>query len=133
MYWEGGYGGIFGITPFPVFENPVSQKSSKSKQQDDPHLRSTRQVSGYRIHATDGEIGHVKDFIVDDEKWTIDFLVIDTGNWLPGRKVLISPQWIKNVNWADSSVYLDRTRQAVENSLDFDSTETNLRDYKGYL
>jgi hypothetical protein len=133
MYWESGYGGIFGITPFPVFENPLSQKSSKPERQDDPHLRSTHQVSGYRIHATDGEIGHVKDFIVDDENWAIDFLVIDTGNWLPGRKVLISPKWIKNVSWADTSVYLDRTRQSVENSLDFDSTETNLRDYKGYL
>jgi hypothetical protein len=132
-YWEGGYGGIFGITPFPVFENPLPLEPSESQRKEDPHLRSTRQVTGYRIHATDGEIGHVKDFIVDDEIWTIDFFIIDTGNWLPGRNVLIPPQWIKNVSWIDTSVYLDRTRQAVENSLDFDPSETNLRDYKSYL
>jgi uncharacterized protein YrrD len=133
LYWEGGYGGIFGISPYPVFENAPSRESSESERQDDQHLRSTRQVTGYRIHATDGEIGHVEDFIVDDENWAIGYLVINTGKWLPGRKVLVSPKWIKSVNWADSSVYLDHSRQSVENSIDFESSEANLRDYKGYL
>ncbi|MGA2506006.1 MAG: PRC-barrel domain-containing protein [Chitinispirillaceae bacterium] len=114
-YWQGGYGGVFGITPYPIFENPLVQESSASKRQDDPHLRSTRQVTGYHIHATDGEIGHVEDFMVDDENWTIRYLVVDTGNWLLGRKVLISPKWIKKVNWADTSVYLDRSRESVKN------------------
>jgi hypothetical protein len=132
-YWEGGYGGIFGITPYPVFENALPQESSEPTRQDDPHLRSTRQVIGYHIHADDGEIGHVEDFIVNDENWTIGFLVIDIGNWLPGRKVLVSPKWIKNVNWADTTVYLTHSRQSVQNGLDFDASETNLRDFKGYL
>jgi uncharacterized protein YrrD len=132
-YWEGGFGGVFGITPSPLLENALPHESSAPERKDDPHLRSTRQVTGYHIHATDEEIGHVKDFIVDDENWTIGFLVIDTGNWLPGRKVLISPKWIKSVNWADAGVYLDRSRQSVENGLDFQTSETNLQDYKGYL
>jgi len=132
-YWEGGYGGVLGITPYPLFENPLPQQSSAPERKDDPHLRSTHQVAGYHIHATDGEIGHVEDFIVDDENWTIGYLIIDIGNWLPGRKVLISPKWIRSVNWADTSVYLDRSRQSVKNGLDFDSSETNCRDYKGYL
>jgi uncharacterized protein YrrD len=132
-YWEGGYSGVFGITPSPLFENVLPQESSVPERKDDPHLRSTRQVTGYHIHATDGEIGHVEDFIVDDENWTIGYLMIDIGNWLPGRKVLISPKWIKSVNWADTSVYLDHSRQSVKNGLDFDSSETNCRDYKGYL
>jgi sporulation protein YlmC with PRC-barrel domain len=132
-YWEGGFGGVLGITPFPLLENALPPESSAPGQKDDPHLRSTRQVAGYRIHATDGEIGHVKDFIVDDETWAIVHLVIDTGNWLPGRKTLIPPQWIKNVSWSDSCVYLDRSRQSVENGLDFDSSEPACRNYKGYL
>jgi hypothetical protein len=132
-YWEGGYGGVLGITPYPLFEPALSQESSAPERKDDPHLRSTRHVTGYRIHATDGEIGHVEDFIVDDETWSINYLVIDTGNWLPGKRVLIPPQWIKTVNWADTSLYLDRSRQSVENGVEFDSSEANRRDYKGYL
>jgi len=51
-------------------------------------------ITGYHIHATDGEIGHVEDFMVDDEIWAIRFLVVATRNWLPGKKVILSPRWI---------------------------------------
>ena len=131
LYWEGGYGGTFGITPFPLFENPVKQEPSASERKDDPHLRSTRHVTGYHIHATDGEIGHVDDLIVDDENWRISYLVVNTGNWLSGRNVLIPSAWIKSVNWADSSVFLVRSRDAVKSSPEFDPLKPILRDYKG--
>jgi hypothetical protein len=104
------------------------QESTAMKSKEDPHLRSTRRVTGYHIHATDGEIGHVEDFIVDDENWALRYLVVDTGHWLPGRQVLISPQWIKGVNWADSCVYMDRSREAVKNSPKIDSSESVYRD-----
>jgi hypothetical protein len=120
QYWEGGYGGALGITPYPLFENPVLQESPKSERQDDPHLRSTRQVTGYHIHATNGEIGHVADFMVNDKNWELRYMVVDTGNWLPGKKVLISPAWIKSVNWNDASVTIDRMRESVKNSPDAD-------------
>jgi hypothetical protein len=81
---------------------------------DDPHLRSTRQITGYHIHATDGPIGHVEDFMVDDEDWAIRFLVADTHNWLPGKKVILSPRWIKRVQWADSLVCFDLTRETIK-------------------
>jgi hypothetical protein len=54
-------------------------------------LRKTKDFSGARLHARDGEIGHLKDFFFDDQSWTIRYLVADTGNWLPNRKVLLSP------------------------------------------
>jgi uncharacterized protein YrrD len=119
--WRGGYGGSFGTTPLPLSDDEVlaEQEASVSGHRDDPHLRSTREVTGYHLHATDGEIGHVEDFIVDDEDWTIRFLVVDTRNWLPGKKVLLSPQWINRVEWADSSVYFNLTRESVENSSEF--------------
>jgi uncharacterized protein YrrD len=119
-YWEGAYGGTFGITPYPLYEGLLAQESSKSGREDDPHLRSTRQVTGYHILATDGGIGHVGDYVVDDETWALQYLVVDTGKWLPGRKVLISPTWIKSVNWADTSVFLDHSREEVKISPDFD-------------
>jgi len=69
-----------------------------------PNLRSTSTVSGYNIQASDGEIGHIDDFIIDDLTWEIRYLVIDTVNWWPGKKVLISPRWIERVSW-DSRKY----------------------------
>ena len=133
--WRGGYGGTFGTTPLPPSgdEEFVEQEASVSGRRDDPHLRSTRQVTGYHIHATDGEIGHVEDFIVDDENWAVRFLVVDTRNWLPGKKVLLSPQWIKRVEWADSSVHFDLTLESVKNSPEFDPSKGVDRDYEAYL
>jgi sporulation protein YlmC with PRC-barrel domain len=133
--WRGGYGGSFGTIPLPLSadEALVEQETSESEHRDDPHLRSTRQVVGYHIHATDGEIGHVEDFILDDESWTIRFLVVDTRNWLPGKKVLLSPQWINRVEWADSSVHFDLTRESVKKSPEFNPSKPVNRDYEAYL
>jgi uncharacterized protein YrrD len=133
LYWGSGYGGTLGITPFPLLEIPISQEPSASDRQDDPHLRSTRQVTGYHIHATNGEIGHVEDFIVDDESWALCHLVVETGNWLVGKKVIIPPTWIKSVNWADASVYVDRMRESVKNSPDVDPSKAIHRDNDGPL
>jgi uncharacterized protein YrrD len=119
-YWEGGYGGTFGITPFPLFENNSGKESSGSKQVGDPHLRSTHNVTGCHILATDGGVGYVGDFVVDGETWTLRDLVVNTGKWLPGKKVLISPAWIKSFNLADSSICIDRSREAVKNCPEFD-------------
>src|SRR5690606_19253045 len=58
------------------------------------HLRSANEVQGYYIGAKDGEIGHVDDFIVDDTSWRIRYLIVDTHNWLPGKKVLMAHEWV---------------------------------------
>jgi uncharacterized protein YrrD len=133
--WIGGYGGAFGTTPLPLSADEVlaEQENAEPGRRDDPHLRSTRQVTGYHIHATDGEIGHVEDFMVDDEDWAIRFLVADTHNWLPGKKVILSPKWIKRVQWADSRVYFDLTREFVRNSLEYDPSRPISRDYEAFL
>jgi hypothetical protein len=118
-YWEGGFGGTFGITPYPLLDEPITDDPVVDKQKDDEHLRSTHQVTGYFVHATDGEVGHVKDFIVDDVTWEIKFLVVDVSSWFFGKKVLVSPQWIKRVTWSDSSVYLDAPRGSVKNCREY--------------
>jgi sporulation protein YlmC with PRC-barrel domain len=133
--WRGGYGGTFGTIPLPLSVDDVSveQEASASGRRDDPHLRSTRQVIGYHIHAIDGDVGHVEDFLVDDEDWAIRFLVADTRNWLPGKKVILSPRWIKRVQWDNSSVHFDLTRESVKNSLEFNSSKPISRDYEAFL
>lgn len=77
------------------------------------HLRSMKNVVGYSIQATDGEIGHVDDFVIDEDPWTIRYMIVNTRNWLPGRKILIAPPWISRVDWKNSDVYLNRSRQAI--------------------
>ncbi len=83
-----------------------------SKQGDiaragDAHLRSLREVRGYHMSARDGEIGHIDDFIGDDTDWRIRYLVIDTRNWLPGKRVLVAPHWVDQVNWRRAHVAMD--------------------------
>jgi hypothetical protein len=83
---------------------------------DRSHLQSARDVNGYRIHATDGVVGHIDDYLVDSRSWAIRYLVVDTRNWLPGRKVLLSPAWAQSVDWAAREVRVAMDREAVKNS-----------------
>jgi hypothetical protein len=96
------------------------------------HLRSAAHVTGYHIEATDGEIGHVEDFIIDDETWEIRYIVVDTRNWLPGKKVLIAPRWIDRVSWNDSKVYVSLSREAIGNAPEYHPDTLN-REYEGKL
>jgi hypothetical protein len=71
-------------------------------------------VTGYHIQATDGAIGHVEDFLVDDQSWTIRYLLVDTTNWWAGRKVLVAPAWITRVDWGESKVHVTVTRAQIQ-------------------
>jgi hypothetical protein len=79
-------------------------------------LRSMKDLEDYAIRATDGVIGHVKDFYFDDEAWVIRYLIVDTGSWLSSRKVLISPVAIGHPNWAERELPVSITQAQVKNS-----------------
>jgi uncharacterized protein YrrD len=119
-YWETGFypGGVWGvIDATPVIDREMIEAAEELKQStDDVHLRSTRHVTGYHILAIDGEIGHVKDFIMDDETWQLLFLVVDTQNWFGGKKVLISVKHIKEVQWSNSKVFVNVSIDVIKNS-----------------
>ena len=103
------------------------------KKSDDLHLRSSKDVTGRAIQARDGEIGHVSDFVVDDEDWAIRYLVVDTRNWWPGKKVLISTQWIERISWAESKVCINLTRDAVRGAPEYTEEALITRDYEEEL
>ncbi|MEW6652987.1 MAG: PRC-barrel domain-containing protein [Bacteroidota bacterium] len=65
----------------------------------------------FKLHSRDGEIGKVKEFYFDDNHWTIRYLVADTGNWLTGRQVLISPYALLGVNKEDESISINLTKK----------------------
>lgn len=110
--------GIAPIMPPPQPRN--SENIDPSEPSGDPHLRSEREVRGYHIAARDGEIGHVADFIFEDQRWLIRHLVVDTRNWLPGRKVLVAIDWISEVDWVDSQVRVELDCDSIKNSPAYD-------------
>ncbi len=114
-YYPGGVVGIMGATP-RLTSRVVWETDNAKVSPEEQHLRSTRQVTGYHIYASDGEIGHVSDFILDDETWQLSYLIVDTHNWLGGKKVLVAVNHIKLVQWEDANVVVDITVDAIKNS-----------------
>jgi uncharacterized protein YrrD len=131
IYWGGPY--IWGYSPYIVRDQKKWREFTKEEKAWDPHLRSTHDVDGHDIHATDGEIGHVDDFVIDDETWEIRYLVIDTKNWLPGKKVLVSPNWIERVSWSESAVFVNLSRDEIKNSPEYTEELMLTREYETEL
>ena len=127
--WPGGYAAPFGMMPrqFPAGARPRTPVV-EPEQRGDPHLRSTESVVGHHIEATDGEIGHVDDFLLDSECWAIRYLVVDTRNWWPGKKVLVAPQWMQAIDWPDRRITCDLTREQIRSSPEFDPQKPLGRD-----
>ena len=138
-----GYGG--GMVDMSAETRPSPELMQREKEIDDAHrkaddpaLRSVEEVTGYHVHARDGEIGHVADFLVEDADWSIHYLVVDTKNWWPGKNVLISPLSVRKIVWDDKTVNLGADRQMVKGSPAYDPAmtidpiyEKNHRNYYG--
>ena len=139
-YWDGPY--LWGAMPYPAYLPPNTpqtdavareiEEARARRNSEDRNLRSTKEVTGYYIEASDGDIGHVEDFVIDDETWAIRYIAVDTRNWLPGKKVVISPDWVQSINWRDSKIHVDVSRDAIKNAPEYDETALT-RDYEGRL
>ena len=119
-YWGGstiGMAGAVPVTPVPAKDKPRSDAAVDLGRSS---LRTTHEATGYDIEATDGSIGHTEDFLFDDHSWQICYLVVDTRNWWPGKKVLVSPLWISEILWEDGRVVVDLTRKAIKESPEYD-------------
>jgi hypothetical protein len=148
-YWGGP--GLWGATAYPIANPAMSRgvgypdrtsgyaataapaRAETDSDDEDPHLRSSKEVIGYYIEASDGNIGHVEDFLIDDENWAIRYMVVDTVNWWPGKKVVVAPQWIKDVSWVDSRVHVDLSRERIKQAPEYDPTRMMDRDYEEKL
>lgn len=117
----------------PQSEDVTTEATTK------PHtLRSINEVTGYHISAVDGDIGHVEDFFGDDSGWKIQYLLIDTRNWLPGRQVLVAPNWISRISWNESKVHVKLSQEQIKESPEYNPAapldrayETRLHGYYG--
>jgi hypothetical protein len=129
-YWLGT--GTWGMYPTLMRDHNQWELSRNENVEHswNANLRSTKDVSGHNFQATDGEIGHVDDFVINDDTWTIRYLVLDTKNWLPGKKILISTEWIECISWDDSKVFLNLSRETIKHVPEYDEDAVISRDYE---
>jgi uncharacterized protein YrrD len=127
-YWQGTTAaglapqwGLLGLPPPVATDDPIARElAAAERERADPALRSAREVVGYHVVARDGDVGQVVDLLVDDANWTIRNLVVDTGNWLPGKKVLIGPDRLRSVDWPGRFIELDLSRADVESGPEYE-------------
>ncbi len=150
-YWEGSNPWGLGVFPVPwvgaspdaafspsqppdsAVERQTQRRPDLERESADSHLRSGKEVIGYEIRATDGPVGSVENFVFDDKSWAIRYMVVDTRKWLPGKHVLLSPEWIDSVSWPEHEVYMKVTRQAIEMSPEYDPSQPISREHEAAL
>lgn len=89
---------------------------------NDAHLRSCQSLIGYHIHASDSNIGHLQEMLVDETTWSIRYMVVDTSTYWIGHEVLVSPDWVKRIDWDESRITVDLLQQTVKDSPRFESS-----------
>ena len=89
-------------------------------------LHKLSKVRGFHIHAVDGEIGHVDDFLLDESTLGLRYIVVDTANWIGGRRVLVSPQVVAGVDPEHQRIDVTLTRGQIEHSTSIDSADIAL-------
>lgn len=117
----------------PTYFAPPPYELERCDENADVHLRSTKEVDGYKVAASDGDIGHVVDFIVDDTDWVIRYLVVDTRDLWPGKHVLVSPEWVEEVDWNTHRVSVSVRRAAIQYAPEFSSGSPVTREYEEAL
>lgn len=141
IYWGPGTGSQGGLMPLTEsVKLALEEERERKGLSPDPHLRSTKTITGYDIHATDGQVGKVVDFVVDTDNWKIVHMIVDTGSWLSANEVLLSLNWVKEINWSNKTVIVGVGVEEVKTSPQYDPHtpvnevyEKNLRDYYGRL
>ncbi|MFP4215449.1 MAG: PRC-barrel domain containing protein [Phycisphaerae bacterium] len=137
MYWT--HLGVPAVGMMPVGVAPESIKEEKTPlnasdiREVETTLRSVREVTGYHILAKDGELGHVEGLIADPADWRIRYLLVDTRNWLPGRKVLIAPDWAGGILWSQKQVQIDLPTDKIRSAPEYDPDQPITREYERSL
>ena len=132
-YWEPGSTEWASAVPFPETPPMPIDTTLPADAPKNPHLRSSGEITGYNIQAINGPVGHVEDLVVDDDTWTVRYLEVDTRNWLPGKKVLLQTMRIDHIGWAESSVAVMLSKQAIESAPTYDPSKLITPSYEVQL
>ena len=123
-YWQADFAAPGMVPPamLPPADAASAAVADTLEREGDPALRGTGDTTGYGVAARDGELGHIDDFLIDSDNWAVRYLVIDTRNWWPGKKVLIAPHWVSDISWSERTVRFDMTRERIKASPEYDPT-----------
>jgi len=108
----------------------LEEANRELHQNEDPNLRSCQTIIDYQIHAIDGDIGHVSGLLIEDNTMAVRYFIVDTTNWFGGHKVVISPEWIEEIDWLDNSVTINLTRQQIKEASAYHSSKELKRDHE---
>ncbi len=133
MQWSNGPLPSVSVPAAPDLIELEERRRTAATTQTDSHLRSTNEITGYNISAIDDKVGHVEDFLVDDETWAIRYLTVGTGVWMFGRRVLVGRDCIQEVDWASECVKVGRTREQIKHGFKFDMNNPPPGDYEAAL
>src|SRR5262245_2119870 len=122
-YWQPGPAAWESPVPFPYTPPPGLTTSPLPDPAESQPLSSSSDMTGYGIHAQDGEIGHVEDLVIDDEDWIVRYVEVDTRNWLPGKKVLIQTNRIERMDLTQQSVTVALSRRTIESAPAYDPSQ----------
>ena len=135
--YGGGMGGIASPMSAPAYFGTAAVRDAERHGTDvdegDPHLRSIIEVTGYHVNATDGDIGHIQDVLIDNASWNIRYFIVDTSNWWFGQHVLVSPYAVKSVDWSDRHVRLEISKDRVKSSPPWNPAELIAEEYERRL
>jgi uncharacterized protein YrrD len=106
----------YGYTFYWERAEAQARARSQINSTDDPHLRSCRAITGYKVHATDGDLGQIQDVIVDDALWAVRYVIVDTSEWWSGHLILVAVDWIEEISWAEQRVHIELTREILKGS-----------------
>jgi hypothetical protein len=128
-YWA--HTGLWAAYPTPMLPSAIRREqfeattagAKRGAESGDSHLRSVAEVRHYLIRATDGDLGHVDDILIDDVSWAVRYFVLDTSNWWGGRHVLAAPSWITGIDWASKTVDVNVSRDAIKSAPPYDRAE----------
>lgn len=132
-YWAEPPAEFAEAAPSPPRDRATRSGAEAKQAESEMHLRSMRELAGYRIHAGGGEVGRLEDFIVEADAWRVRYLEVTTGKWLAGRAVLVSPAWLSHVSWSERSVHVDLPVSAIRSAPDYDPSQPITRDYEKRL
>lgn len=96
-------------------------------------LRSSQEVVAYRLEASDGGIGHVRAFLVDDDTWKVRYLVVDSGTWWHGRQVVFAPEWVERVSWGERCLHVALTRDQIRTGPPYPGADAITLEYESAL
>ncbi|MDR3372416.1 MAG: PRC-barrel domain-containing protein [Ancalomicrobiaceae bacterium] len=139
-FWGTGLYGLSGAGEFAgparYFGGPILAELSdmpRHSSDADPHLRSMAELSGYHLHATDGDIGHVENMLVDDASLGVRYLIVDASNWWFGKRVLMSPSAITGISYDEEKIAVNVTRERVKDSPPWEPAELISQEIQKHL